>query len=217
MLTDSKVKRLIISILLSLCISPLSFGQTLHYDVIRGGKSMGSTVVKREMIGTKTIHHQNTKTQFRLLLSFEVEYDLKETFANGELISGKGFNTLNGTDQKRTDMSKEGDKYSLVIDGIRTVIDEKSIRDSVSEIYFEEPHDGKRVFSAYFGRYLVFIKTGDKTYSLTSPDGTNVYKYENGICTRVDVSRDFANFHFELKPESLAAVRNNKILANKND
>lgn len=189
-------------------------GQTLQYDVIRSGKSMGTTLVKRTINGDQVVYHQNTKTQFRILMSFDVEYDLKETFVNGELISGIGYNTLNGSEQKRTVMSKEGDKYLLIIDGIRTEVSEQSIRDSVSEIYFEEPYNGKKTYSAYFARYLTFSKTGDHTYALSSPDGTNEYIYENGICTRVNVSRDFASFHFELKPESLAAVRNKKILAN---
>ena len=149
-----------------------------------------------------------------MIFSFEVEYDLKETFDAGGMISGSGFNTLNGGTQKETQMRRLSDRYELVIDGIRTEIDETAIFDSVSEIYFEEPHDGKRVFSAYFGRFLTFDKEEDGTYSLTSPDGVNVYTYYNGICTEVKVSRDFATFTFKIKPESLTAVKNKRILGN---
>lgn len=211
------MKRSTTAIIFCLLGLPSLTGQILQYDVIRNGSSMGTTTVTREIAGKKVTHHLNTKTKFRILVTFEVEYDLKETFFDGELISGDGFNTLNGSIQKRTSMSKDGDKYTLIIDGIKTVVAEKSITESVSEIYYEEPYDGKKVFSAYFGRYLYFVKTGDHYYSLSSPDGTNSYLYENGICTRVNVTRDFANFHFELKPESLAAVRNKKISANQHD
>lgn len=188
-------------------------GQTLHYDVIRSGDSMGNTVVSRLVSGNEVIYHLNTQTEFRVLFSFEVEYDLKETFQGGVLQRGKGFNALNGTVQKETEMRKKDEYYELIIDGIRTEINEASIVESVSEIYFEEPFNGKKVFSAYFGRFLNFEKTGAHMYSLTSPDGTNVYTYENGICTRVFVTRDFASFEFVLNPESLLAVRNNKIMA----
>lgn len=186
-------------------------GQKLYYDVIRSGSLMGNTVVDRIITGDELTYHLNTKTEVKILFTFEVEYDLKETFRNGVLQSGSSFSTLKGSTQKKTSLKKKEGLYELVIDGIRTEISEKSIAESVSEIYFEEPFDGKKVFSAYFGRYLSFVKTADHKYSLTSPDGTNEYTYENGICTKVYVTRDFASFTFVLKPESLLAVRNRKI------
>lgn len=208
------LKRTTTTIMFCLFAFAHSMGQTLTYDVIRNGDSMGTTIVTRSLEGNKADYHLNTQTEFRILMSFEVEYDLKETFNDGVLVSGTSFNTLNGSEQKRTKMTRDGDHYSLVIDGIRTTVSEKAITNSVSEIYFEEPYDGKKVYSAYFARYLTFDKIGEHAYALSSPDGTNEYRYENGICVRVDVERDFANFHFELKPESLSAVKNKKILAN---
>lgn len=193
------------------------YGQTLNYDVIRNDKSMGQTVVKRILKGDELTYHLNTKTELRVIFLFDIEYDLKETFKNGKLISGSGFNTLNGSVQKETQMALKEKFYELVIDGIRTEIHETNITESVSEIYFEEPHHSKKVFSAYFGRYLNFEKVGERQYSLTSPDGTNVYTYENGICTKVKVTRDFATFEFILKPESLLAVRNKQITGKTND
>lgn len=199
----------LVVILLSVFYS--ACGQELLYDVIRNGSSMGVTRVERKISNDHTTYSLNTKTEFRIIFSFEVEYDLQETFKGEILKTGTGFNTLNGGMQKETKLSKRTNDYELVIDGISTTIGELEIRDSVSEIYFEEPRHKKKVFSAYFGTYLYFEKTGDHQYALTSPDGTNEYTYENGICTRVVVSRDFATFSQELQPHLLSAVRSNKI------
>ncbi|MEQ8472983.1 MAG: DUF6134 family protein [Marinoscillum sp.] len=199
--------------LLAVCLSLT--GQELLYDVIRNGSSMGVTKVERRIVGDKTNYSLNTKTKFRIIFSFEVEYDLQESFDRGVLFSGTGFNTLNDGIQNETKLTKRQNDYELVSDGISTRISEVEIKDSVSEIYFEEPFDQKKVFSAYFGRYLVLVKTGDHQYSLTSPDGTNVYTYENGICTRVVVTRDFATFSQELQPHLLSAVRSNKFSSSK--
>lgn len=185
------------------------FGQTLLYDVIRNDESMGVTSVERKLANGSVTYNLNTKTEFRIIFKFEVEYELVESFRDGILQTGTGFNTLNGSDQKRTKLSNKGSFYELIIDGIATKINEHEIKESVSEVYFEEPHHNKKVFSAYFGRYLTFEKVGEHTYKLVSPDGTNEYIYENGICTRVKVSRDFATFSQELKPHLLTAVRNN--------
>lgn len=184
--------------------------QRLEYDVIRNDESMGTTLVNRTNANGKVTYLLNTQTEFRVIFKFEVEYELEESFQNGVLTSGRAFNTLNGSTQKKTELAKKAGLYSLIIDGIHTEIHEKEITNSVSELYFEEPYDGKEVFSAYFGRYLTFDKIGEHVYKLVSPDGTNEYTYENGICVNVKVSRDFATFSQVLKPELLAAVRSNK-------
>lgn len=193
------------------------FGQMLHYDVIRNGESMGTTDVLRKKVGNDILYHLNTKTEFRVVFLFKVEYDLKETFRDGYLIGGTSFNTLNSGVQKQTAMKQANDGYELVIDGIKTHVREDKIQESVAEIYFEEPYDGKAVYSAYFGRYLYFEQVSNHKYQLISPDGTNIYTYENGIVTEVNISRDFANFSQILKPESLAAVRSNKISSENHD
>ncbi len=205
------MSRLIATILVTLLIATSLSGQTLTYEVIRSGKSIGQTVVKRVVEQDQTFYLLNTQTEFRVIFLFEVEYDLKEEFAKGCLISGTGFNTLNGSTQKKTWLKQRSADYELVIDGIKTSIAEDSIFNSVSEIYFEEPFDKKEIFSAYFGRHLAFEKIADHQYSLSSPDGTNVYFYENGICVRVDISRDFATFSQVLQPELLARVRKKEI------
>lgn len=184
--------------------------QKLEYDVIRNDESMGTTIVNRTSNNGKVTYLLNTKTSFRVIFKFDVEYELEESFLKGALVSGRSFNTLNGSTQKKTELAKKEGFYSLIIDGIHTEIDESDIQNSVSEVYFEEPYDGKEVFSAYFGRNLTFDKIGDHVYKLVSPDGTNEYTYENGICVHVKVSRDFATFSQVLKPEMLAAVRSNK-------
>ncbi|MFY0605582.1 MAG: hypothetical protein JXR10_02635 [Cyclobacteriaceae bacterium] len=199
------------TIFITFLISTSVLGQTLTYEVMRGGKSMGQSVVKRDKKPNSVSYHLNTKTEFRVIFLIEVEYDLQEEFTKGCLTAGTGFNTLNGSLQKKTELKKRTKDYSLVIDGIHTTISEDSIFDSVSEIYFEEPYDEKKVFSAYFGRYLTFEKTKDHQYVLTSPDGSNTYTYENGICVRVDISRDFATFSQVLQPDMLARVRKKEI------
>lgn len=193
------------------------YGQRLHYDVVRNGSSMGSTIVERTVSGDRVSYHLNTSTTFRILISFDVEYDLEEVFENGHLVEGTSFNTLNGSLQKETRISQKNGAYELVIDGIRTIVSDPAITESVSEIYFEEPYDGKKVYSTYFARYLSFVKIGVHQYSLTSPDGVNEYTYENGICTEVKISRDFATFSQVLKPDMLADVRSKKIKVIQND
>ncbi len=211
------MKRIAVLFLLYYCAISENYSQVLRYDVVRNGSSIGATLVERTIEGEKITHHLNTLTKFRIIWQIEVEYDLVETFEGDTLVSGTSWNTLNESKQKDTELSRKEGEYSLIIDGIHTTIHEPVITKSVSEIYFEEPEHSEKVFSAYFGRYLTFEKIGEHQYELTSPDGSNIYTYENGICTEVKISRDFATFSQVLKPEVLAAVRNHEITGSIHD
>ena len=149
-----------------------------------------------------------SEVEFRILFSFEVIYSLNERFVNGVLVEGSGFNTLNGSYQKQTEISRSGNSYTLEIDGVKSNVQVDSIRYSVSRIYFEEPYDGQRVYSQTFGKWMTFEKVGESTYKMVSPDGDNFYTYTNGVCVEVKVERDYAGFSFIMKPESLARVKN---------
>ena len=122
-----------------------------------------------------------------------------------------------GFKENEARIEKTPDKYHLWINGTPEPIHDKEITYTVSQIYTQEPHDGQKVFSQYYGTYFTFKKTGDHEYKYTSDEGDNFYTYLNGICTDVKVERDFATIYFKLKPESLAAVKKNASQFQNND
>lgn len=185
-------------------------GQVLHYEVVRNDKSIGTIDVVRTIENGIETYSLENEVQFKLLFSFKVKYALKESFHDGMLISGEGFNTLNGSTQKETSVSFRNGEYRLLIDGIEGYVEDgDTIRYAASQVYHNEPKGNEQMYSQYFGRYLQFKKIGAHKYSLTSPDGENIYEYQNGFCTTVHVSRDYASFSIVMKPETLAVVKRN--------
>lgn len=182
-----------------------SMGQTLNYDVVKGSKNLGSMVVTRKITGTTEEIWFKSDVTIKLLLTFKVDFDQYEKFINGNLNWGKALSTLNGRTQKDSKIVANKDGHLLTLDGIGAQVTEP-IDFSVTQIYFDEPVDGQRVFSQQFAQFLTMRKVGDHKYVLSSPDGDNYYTYTNGICTLVRVQRDFANFNFVISPESLRAV-----------
>lgn len=199
------------AILLFLFFVPFSgFSQLYNYDVVKNGKSIGSLDVIRRVDGDKEFINIKSKVEFRILFSFTVIYGLEETFEGGVLKNGNGFNTLNGSYQKQTSILKSYEGYDLTIDGVKVNLDEKVLSYTISKIYIEEPKDGQRAFSQTFGKWLTFEKVGDHRYKLPSPDGDNYYTYTNGVCTFVEVERDYGDVTFEMKPGSLVRVKKDK-------
>ncbi len=193
-------------ILLFLFIPLLGNGQVLHYDVIKGNKVIGNLDVSRSNKNGRQTIRINSHVEYRILISFEVNFSLEETFVKNVLLEGKAMNTLNGVTQKETEIRKTDNGYTLVLGGTPTNIYDE-IRYSVSEVYFREPVNIDRAFSQHFGKFVYFEKTGDHQYQLDSPDGENEYTYENGVCTEVEIYRDFGHLTFKMKPETYALVK----------
>ena len=162
-------------------------------------------IVKREITGNVEEISFDSDVTFRLLFSFNLKFSQYEKFQSGKLNWGKAVSRLNGRTQKDSKIVNSDKGQMLTLDGVTVEIKEP-INYSVSQIYYHEPKDGQKVFSQQFGQFLTFSKVKEHKYVLPSPDGDNYYTYKNGICIRVDVERDFANFHFDLQPKALEAV-----------
>jgi len=180
-------------------------GQVLRYHVVKGDKPIGEMIVKREISGTTEEISFESDVTFRLLFAFNLKFSQYEKFTNGKISWGKAISLLNGRTQKDSKIITNEKGQMLTLDGVMVKVQEP-INFSVSQIYYTEPKDGQKVFSQQFGQFMAFKKVKENRYLLPSPDGDNYYTYKNGICVRVDVERDFANFYFVLQPESMKAV-----------
>jgi hypothetical protein len=199
--------RLFVMLFISCATADLS-AQTLHYEVVRGDKNLGSMQANRIRNGDQQTFFIESEVSFKILFSFTVNYEQEEIFLGDTLISGYGYNTLNGSKQKETRLTKESDSYLMTFDGVNNRLHKNQIVKSMSQIHFMEPTDGMSYFSQHFGQFVDFKKTGEHTYLMVSPDGENHYTYENGFCKEIKVSRDYATFYFKMKPETLARVKN---------
>ena len=204
------MKRLFI-IIIFLSVGSVAFSQVLYYEVMKGSKKLGDMTVKRTALENQTYYEIESKVTFRILLAFTVDYESTSEYKYGQLIKEFTHSRLNGNSQKKSTIWFDGAKYTLDLNGSRTHFKE-NINYSVAAVYYEEPEDKQQVYSPQFGNYLTFHEIKDHVYELESPDGLNVYTYTNGICTEVKVFRDFAKFSFVMTPESLVAVKEQKIV-----
>ncbi|MDW3197300.1 MAG: DUF6134 family protein [Cytophagales bacterium] len=191
--------------------------QSLHYDAVRKEKVIGGMDIVIKKHNDERIYDVRSNMEFRVLVSLKVIFENTETFKNGILQTGSVANKMIGFKENEAHIEKTPDKYHLWINGTPEPIDDQEITYTVSQIYTQEPKDGQKVFSQYYGTYFTFEKTGEHEYKYTSSEGDNHYTYLNGICTDVKVERDFATIYFKLKPESLAAVKKNASQFQNND
>lgn len=166
--------------------------------------------VTRRTEGQLTTYEIKSEVTFRILFSFTVDFTSFAKYDGSDLVKEYTLNELNGRTQSEGEVIKLEKGYQYITNGIASNISEP-IEYSIAAIYFKEPFDGQHVFSPAFGQFLVFKETSDGIYEMESPDGLNVYYYSNGLCTKVDVFRDFAKFSFEMTDKSLSMVHKKSI------
>lgn len=200
------LKSLLISFFIFLTLVFAS-GQNLYYEIVKGNNKVGSLEVIQRNEGNQVTYSMRNLVEIKVLMTFSVEYVLNETFTDGVLTAGNGHNTLNGVTQKKTSISYIEGKYHLIIDGVEGHNETQPIKKSMAKIYHEELHDGEKLYSQYFGKYLTAKKLSEHKYAIYSPDGENIYTYTDGYCSDVKVTRDFATIYIRIKPETLTAIK----------
>ena len=189
--------------------------QLLRYQVFKSKKEIGTMTVSRVSSLSEVTYENITEVRYKILIELEIKYLLQETFEQGVLMRGHGFSSLNGSKKTTYDIVKKEEGYVLRAEDITQRLSFETIIYSAAKIHFEEPRDQQAVFSQHFVTYLNFEEINPHYYLLTSPQGENYYRYENGICTEVTVIRDFGTLYFNLMPESYVIVNTPDSLRNK--
>ena len=172
--------------------------QTLKYDVIKGNKTIGNMQVKRLRNADTVQYNIVSQVEFKLLLSFKIDYNLQEIFIDGILVNGSATSWLNGRVQKQSAVKKDETAYKINVDNDLSELTTDGIVLSIPKLYFDRPEGHMEIFSQQFAGHLKMSKKSEDIYELVSPDGKNTYTYENGICRQVKVYRTYANFSFKL-------------------
>ncbi len=156
--------------------------------------------VERNQVGSETRFTVESLVNYKLLLSFKIEYELEERFENGVLVDGSATNLLNDKPQKHSVVKWDGEKYVINLNGELSQVDQDGIVLSIPQLYFNKPVNQQQIFSQQFAGFIPLYEESTEVFVLDSPDGKNYYTYDDqGICEEVKVSRSFATFYFKLK------------------
>ena len=172
--------------------------QQLDYSIIWHGDSIGYIKVSRTLTDSSEYHKFESESKFRVILSFTTGYISEVFFEDGALVKSQVLDTFDGDVRGSALVEWTENKYLMIIDG-EEMTWETPVLATVGSLYYAEPEGLTQVFSERFGRYLKIEKESEGKYRLTKPDDrTNLYQYENGICTKVEVNNSLASFSFHL-------------------
>lgn len=169
--------------------------QTTTFEVRIANHAVGTVEAHRKTAGAdKSIV---IKTRIQTMLA-RVNSDVVNEYSNNVLTMAKSIRVVgkNGED-KETSTRRNGNDYTIILNGKKSIIGNTAIEHCVGDLYFTEPKQVSRIFSEALGRLLVLKPLGGGQYELVMPDGkANVYKYRNGILVEVEVNHTFGKALF---------------------
>lgn len=194
------VKKLSVTILF-LVIGTLAFAQeqTLNYNVMHGGQTVGHMKLQKVKDGDDTFLKVASDVKMRFIFSIQVNIREDSHYRNGMLMSSHVSRVVNGK-QKVNKITKACNGcYQLTDNGKVKSIDQKQINSNLTLMYLQEPVGLSQIYSDNFQQFVPVKQVDSHTYCINLPDGNyNFYTYTNGICSKVDIHHSLYTIQIQL-------------------
>lgn len=172
----------------------------LEYSILKNGKTVGSLHCSCEITNEDVRFKVESNVNTHLGMPIKVETHEIAYYKKGVLQNSSVFRKVNDRVKVNKSLKIQAGYYIINQKQGDEVLGIYPIYRSISGIFCQEPLHVANIYSDNFQKMLPIHKTGLHEYKLTLPDGNyNLYYYENGFCTKVDVHNTFYSLQFVLK------------------
>lgn len=179
-----------LSIIIFLIMPQLSVSQSVFFDLIVAGRTVGSVRVLHFESGQET-GRRRVEAEFRIPF-YSGSFFSENQFSNGLLKNSLTEHRVNGKTKEQT-RTLENTNHEYKIDFLETNADIKKSKDirfgisnTLTNLYYEEPVNICSVYSERYGQMCTVKKSGENSYTVTLPNGKrSIYSYSGGQCYEV--------------------------------
>jgi len=195
-------KKVWLSLLLIILLSswcPINELQYLKYDIFVADNKIGEVLASKNTKGILTTYSVQTNLSFKVLETYDVNYQLSSSYKNNYLIESALKNIVNGKLEDDVHIKWDGVQYTGQANKKAVRVKER-IKHSIAKLYFHEPVGIERIFSEKYTDFEKLKSAPANEYVLHLGDGNKShYKYSNGICTQVTSSKSFFKILIKLR------------------
>ena len=143
----------------------------------------------------------NSDVETRFLIKIKIQSVEEAVFDNGKLLYSSIHRIVNGKEKTSKQTTLYGKEYQLISDHKQEGSNSGAIADNILTLYYREPLNISRIYSDSFQQFLDLKKIAAHCYKIALPDGNeNLYFFQDGICTKVEVHHSFYHFKILLTP-----------------
>ena len=194
----TKIARLLIPLVL-FTISSIAQQQSHHYAVLYKGKNVGTMYLTQIQTGDALSVKLTSKVKMQMLMSIKVNVAEEASYQQDKLIYSSVYREVNGKQKANRQTKYCNGCYEIITEGKKTVLKKTGINYNLVRLYCKEPVNITQVYSDAFQQFLNLKAIGAHKYKLELPDGNyNVYNFQNGICSRVEVHITFYTIQMQL-------------------
>jgi len=168
--------------LLFICL--LSSGQTLRYDAILRGHSVGELKVVKEVSDNKTTIETSTHIVAHMLFKITVDVTTKSTYMDGVLIESEAVSKQNGHIHESVYIHKTDNGYSIDVDGEKEQLNVETLI-GADTLYFEEPKSISHTMALASAQYLDIEKGKGGAYFFVHDGKKESHQYKAGVLEEV--------------------------------
>ncbi len=175
--------------------------RSLTYEVFSNDEHIGEIKASfREENGVRTYEMQTDVTYKILFKAMRFDNRITSRYQDDILTEASSTDHLNDKPRSANRIEYKGDHYLVYEEDESERLEETSIKNCLSSLYFSEPKGLESVFSQRLGKLIPLEEVAPNKYAVhLSSSKTNYYRFENGICVEVEVNHWFADFTFKLK------------------
>jgi hypothetical protein len=173
--------------------------QTLNYDVVHNGSTVGHMKLQQKKNGDDTFLKIASEVKMRFIFGVKVNVEEESHYHNGKLVSSHVYRLVNGKEKANKYTRSSGEGYLLIDDDRKGSFNQKEIAYNFGMIYLREPVGVSQIYSDNFQQYVQIKQVDAHSYRIDLPDGNyNFYSYTNGICSKVEVHHSFYKIQIRL-------------------
>jgi hypothetical protein len=173
--------------------------QAHRYIVLYRGKNVGAMYLTQIQSGDELSLKVTSNIQMHMLMSIKVNVAEESSYKQDKLISSSVYREVNGKEKANRQTRYCNGCYEIITEGKRSVLNKTSIQYNLVRLYCREPIGFTQVYSDAFQQFLNLKALSAHKYRLELPDGNfNVYSYQNGICSKVEVHSTFYTIQMQL-------------------
>lgn len=205
----SKGRLAIMLFLFTIPFKLLAAQETFRYNVIYHGKQVGMMYLTQHVNGTDSHLKIVSNVTMRMLMAIKVNIAEESFYKNDVLSFSSVYQEVNGKVKVNRQTKLTGAQYQASSDGKLAIIAKDPIRYNVAKLYNAEPANIAEIYSDNHQQFFKLKKQSAHSYRLDLPDNMyNIYHYENGVCSMVEIHSRFYTIQKQRETQSLLANKN---------